>query len=235
MALGLLLASGAAGAQSQSPQASTPADPANALLTAAAEVQRVARWILESRDNDGMPYLVVDKANATVYAFNPAGQLQAAAPALLGLAKGDRLIAPNSATMEQMSPSARITPAGRFISRLAIDSLGKELLVLDDGASISLHPVVKGTPAEHRAERLKSATSQDNRISFGCINVPPAFYSGFVSPAFAKRRGIVYVLPETSTAGEWFGFQPADAPVRTALNMPAAQPVSAPDGKQVPR
>jgi hypothetical protein len=113
--------------------------------------------------------------------------------------------------MEQMPPQVRITPAGRFVSRLGIDSHGKELLVLDYDASISLHAVLKGTPEERRAERLNSATSRDNRISYGCINVPAAFYATIVSPAFTHTKGIVYVLPETGPADELFGFQPANA------------------------
>ena len=39
---------------------------------------------------------------------------------------------------KRMPPQVRITPAGRFVSRLARDSHGKELLVLDYDASISL-------------------------------------------------------------------------------------------------
>jgi hypothetical protein len=207
------------------------------LQSASEEVKTVAHWIAGSRDNAGLPYLVIDKVNARVFAFNPDGQLQAATPALLGMARGDRLLAPNSATMEQMPPQVRITPAGRFVARLAIDSHGKELLVLDYDASISLHAVVKGTPEEHRAERLNSPTSQDNRISYGCINVPTVFYSTIISPTFANTRGIVYVLPETSTASELFGIHPAGASlpgsqqISTALDARRAQSVRAPDAR----
>lgn len=204
-----------------------------ALQSASEEVKRVARWVLASRDNAGLPFLLVDKVNAQVLAFNGTGQLQGMTPALLGMARGDRLLAPNDAPMSAMPPQVRITPAGRFVSKLALDSLGKELLVLDYDASISLHAVVKGTPEEARAERLRSATAQDNRISFGCINVPAAFYSTIVSPAFTRTKGIVYVLPETSPASALFGFQPAGAAVAgaqqgsTALDAPAARPVLA--------
>jgi hypothetical protein len=212
-----------------------------ALQSASEEVKRVARWVHDSGDNTALPFLLVDKVNAQVFAFSPTGQLQGSAPVLLGMARGDRLLASNSATMESMSPQVRITPAGRFVSRLAIDSHGKELLVLDYDASISLHPVVKGTPKERRAERLSSPTSQDNRISFGCINVPAAFYSTKVSPAFTNTKGIVYVLPETRPAGELFGFG-TDAPgaptSSTALTGLAAPPSSttlgAPPAKSVP-
>ena len=72
--------------------------------------------------------------------------------------------------------------------------------MIDYAASIALHPVVKGQPAEHRAERLNSPTSDDNRISFGCINVPVNFYAKVVSPAFIKTNGVVYILPEMGSA-----------------------------------
>jgi hypothetical protein len=178
------------------------------LLTASPEVQSVARWIGSSRDNGGMPFLLVDKANAQAYVFNPLGQLVATAPVLLGMGKGDRMLVPNSAPMSAIPPQKRITPAGRYMSRLAIDSHGKEILVIDYDASLSLHPIVKGTPAEHRAQRMASPTSEDNRVSFGCINVPVAFYSTIVSPTFANKMGVVYILPETLPASQQFGFQP---------------------------
>ena len=223
----------------QHPAAASQSGPIDlALQSAAAEVERVARWVIDSGDNGGLPYLLIDKVNAQVFAFNPAGQLQGAASALLGMGRGDRLIVPNDTKMAAMPPQVRITPAGRFVSRLAIDSHGKELLVLDYDASISLHPVVKGTPAERRAERLKSATAQDNRISFGCINVPAAFYATIVSPAFARTKGIVYVLPETGPASELFGFAPVGAAAvsgaqqsSTGLNARAIQTVPAPDAR----
>ena len=187
-----------------------------ALAAASAEVRRVAHWVIVSRDSAGMPFLLIDKVSARVFAFDAAGQLQGSAPALLGLAKGDRMLAPNDATMAQMPPAVRITPAGRFVSRLGIDSEGKPLLILDYAASLSLHPVVKGTPEERRAERLDSPTAEDNRISFGCINVPPEFFASIVSPAFNHTRGVVYVLPETGAASALFGFDPV-----TAVSPPA--------------
>ena len=204
------------------PVAPSPSLPLDPLQTASAEIRTVARWVVDSRDNAGLPFLLIDKVNARVFAFSPAGQLKSDAPVLLGMSRGDRLVAPNSAMMAQMGPDERVTPAGRFVSRLAIDSHGKELLVLDYEASISLHPVVKGTPKERRAERLGSPTAQDNRISFGCINVPPTFYTNFVSTAFKGTKGIVYVLPEMSSAMAFFGM-PA---VGTVVSAPQSGPTS---------
>jgi hypothetical protein len=101
--------------------------------------------------------------------------------------------------LEAIGPSERITPAGRFLAYLDHDAQGREILLVDYDASIALHPVVKGTVEEHRAERLGSATADDNRISFGCINVPPGFFSEIVAPAFAHTRGYVYIVPEMAS------------------------------------
>lgn len=213
--------------------ATPPSAPVDLLQSASEEVKRVARWVIDSGDNTHLPFLLIDKVNAQVFVFGPAGQLQGTAPALLGMARGDRMLVPNNAPMSAMPPNVRITPAGRFVSRLAVDSTGKELLVLDYDASLSLHPVVKGTPKERRAERLSSATAQDNRVSYGCINVPVPFYSKVVSPTFTGTKGIVYVLPETSPASALFGMQAVGTALTgtqqtsPAPNAPAAQAVPA--------
>jgi hypothetical protein len=205
-----------------------PVGVASAAATASAmELDRVTRWIAETRNNAGLPYLVIDKVGAKVLAFDGAGRLQATAPVLLGMARGDRMLASNDATMEQMPPSVRITPAGRFVSRLALDAKGKELLVLDYAASLSLHPVALDKPKERRAERLNTQTPDDNRISFGCINVPTAFYQTIVSPAFTGTKGIVYVLPETSSATAFFG---VDSVGMVASGAQPVPPASAPRG-----
>ena len=44
---------------------------------------------------------------------------------------------------------------------------------------------------------MLSPTPDDNRITFGCINVPRAFYAKTLSPAFRRKGGYVYVMPDT--------------------------------------
>jgi hypothetical protein len=193
--------------------------PLDRLVSASPEVQSVAQWVGSSHDNAGLPFLVVDKVNAQVYAFTPYGQLKAAAPILLGMGHGDVPLVSANAPMSAIPPEKRITPAGRYLSSLVTDSHGKQVLSIDYANAISLHIVVKGTPAQQRAARLASVTSDDNRISFGCINVPPGFFTQIVSPDFTPARGIVYVLPETRSAAQQFGFQP---------------PVTAPSAPQAP-
>jgi hypothetical protein len=49
-----------------------------------------------------------------------------------------------------------------------------------------------------------SGTIDDNRISYGCINVPIAFYEAYIRPIFANHRAVVYVLPEVKTVQQVF-------------------------------
>jgi hypothetical protein len=190
-------------------QAAAPVPTAmNRIELASPEVKAVKDWVAASKDNGGLPFVVVDKVNAQVYAFTPYAQLKATAPILLGAGVGDVALVPQDAPMSAIPPAKRITPAGRYPSRLVND--GHKVVLLVDGPNlITMHIVAKGTPAQRRAERLASVTSSDNRVSFGCINVPPKFFTEIVDPDFRARRGIVYVLPEKTTAAQLFGFQPA--------------------------
>ena len=142
---------------------------------------------------------------ARVFVFDAAGLLRGAAPALLGLARGDDS-APGigNRPMAKIRPEERTTPAGRFIAALDRNIHGKEILWVDYDNSISLHPVITSKPLERRVERLATETPDDNRISYGCINVPSKFFENIVRPAFSGTDGVVYVLPETRSAGAVF-------------------------------
>jgi hypothetical protein len=169
------------------------------------ETRHVAQWIGESGDNAGLPFMLIDKVGARVFVFDAKGRLQGDSAALLGSARGDTTAAGiGDLSLSAIRPEDRTTPAGRFVAHLDKDIHGRGILLIDYDASIALHPVVPGTPKERRAERLGSETPDDNRISFGCINVLPAFYQSVVAPAFRKSAGIVYILPETLPAKEFF-------------------------------
>jgi hypothetical protein len=45
---------------------------------------------------------------------------------------------------------------------------------------------------------MLSSDPAEHRITYGCINVPPAFYDQVVHPHFRARGGVVYVLPDTA-------------------------------------
>ncbi|MFP8818543.1 hypothetical protein ACLILV_16350 [Acinetobacter johnsonii] len=166
----------------------------------------LADWVLDSGDNQQMPFVIVDKKAAKVYVFDALGQLTGAAPALLGLAVGDNSI-PNIGTMPLASikPEQRTTPAGRFVAALGKNIHNKEILWVDYEAAISLHRVVTSSTKERRLQRLESQNPLERRISYGCINVPVKFYDQVISPSFTGTNGIVYVLPDTRSVKEVFG------------------------------
>jgi hypothetical protein len=152
-----------------------------------------------------MPFVIVDKTDARVFVFHADGSLRGTAPALLGLTTGDESIAGiGDRALSTIRPEERTTPAGRFVASLDRNSHGKGILWVDYDSAVSLHPVVNNNPRERRLERLATPTPLDNRISYGCINVPAKFYSNVVNPAFAGTNGIVYVLPEVRTIREVF-------------------------------
>lgn len=185
------------------------ADRGLASAGASAEVTFVAQTVVDTHDNQRLPYIIIDKANARVFVFDAAGRLAGSDAALLGLARGDHSAGDiGTRNLAAIGPSERVTPAGRFLARLDYDARGEQVLLVDYDASIALHPVAVGKVEERRAERLASATAQDNRISFGCINVSPAFYTGIVAPAFTRTHGYVYILPETRSWKTLFASPP---------------------------
>jgi hypothetical protein len=167
--------------------------------------RQVADWVVDSGDHRTMPFLIVDKKDAKVFVFDAQGKLQGAAPALLGLARGDDAVPGiGERPMSTIRAQDRTTPAGRFVALLDRRPGAQDVLWVDYDTAVSLHPVVTNIAKERRLQRLASATPLDNRISYGCINVPAKFYHNVVVPAFAATRAIVYVLPETRRASETF-------------------------------
>lgn len=165
----------------------------------------VAAWVRETADNQGLPFLVIDKINAQVLAYDGGGQLLGVAPALLGLARGD--VSPSGIgdrPLSAIGPGDRVTPAGRFLASMGENLGGKGILWIDYGAALSLHPVITTRAADRRLQRLATASAEDNRISYGCVNVPVKFYEQIVEPAFNRTMGVVYILPEHSSPADVF-------------------------------
>jgi hypothetical protein len=169
------------------------------------DTRRVADWVVDSGDNHGMPFMIVDKMDARVFVFDADGRLRGAAPVLLGLARGDDSIPGiGDRKLSDVRPEERTTQAGRFVAALGYDFYGQDILWVDYDLNIALHRVVTTNPAERRLQRLASPTPQEKRISYGCLNVPVNFFNNVVSPAFTGTYGIVYVLPEIRSISEVF-------------------------------
>jgi len=199
------------------------------------EARHLADWAIDSGDNKRMPFVVIDKTVARVFVFDAQGRLLGAAAALIGISRGDDS-APGVGDRElsAIPLKDRTTPAGRFEAALGRNYHGKEILWVDYEASISMHPVIDTVPGERRPHRLATATPLDNRISFGCINVPIPFFKDIVSTSFKATSGIVYVLPELRPFAEVFSTydvdererrlaQAAPVPAKPAPAPPIAQ------------
>jgi len=167
--------------------------------------QHLADWVVDSSDNHGLPFAIVDKVDAKVFVFDKEGELGGATPALVGLTRGDDTVPGISGRkLSSIRPNERITPAGRFVTALDHNSAGQRILWVDYDAGIALHPVVTTNPKENRLQRLATPTPLDNRISYGCINVPAKFFKSVVTPAFTGTDGVVYILPEVHSIREVF-------------------------------
>lgn len=171
------------------------------------EVRQLAQSILNSNNHRRLPFLIIDKKQAMVFAFDGGGVVRGFTAVLLGMAIGDDSVPGiGQRKLSAIGLEERTTPAGRFVAALDRNLHDVEILWVDYDAAISLHRVVTGKPTERRAQRLASPTPFDNRISYGCINVPAKFFDEVVKLAFHGTNGIVYVLPETRAAREVFGF-----------------------------
>jgi hypothetical protein len=186
-------------------------------------VTQLEGWVVASDDNGGLPFVIVDKVQAEVFLFSADGQLKGSAPALVGLARGDDSVPGiGDRKLSSIRPNERTTPAGRFIAGFGRTRGEEDVLWVDYENAVSLHAVISTGPKERRLARLQSPSPADNRITFGCINVPTAFYKDVVRPAFTGTNGVVYVLPDSKPLDEVF---PAvRAPGR---QMVAAEPSTA--------
>jgi hypothetical protein len=168
-------------------------------------VARVLNWVAAEHDNGKLPYIVIDKQAATMFLFKANGEAVGQAPVLLGIGVGDDSTPGVGAkSLEQIGPAERTTPAGRFIAKFGKAFGNTRVLWVDYANSVALHAVITTHKSEHRVERLLSPTPDDNRISFGCINVGTSFYAKQVRPLFQKAGGVVYILPDTKALEDVF-------------------------------
>ncbi len=172
---------------------------------AGVDARRLADWVVASADHGSRAFALVDKTQARLYVFAPNGRLVGESPVLLGLARGDDS-APGigDKPIAQVRPEERTTPAGRFVTEPGKNLGGEDVIWVDYDAAVSMHSVRANVKSERRLERLESPDPAEHRISYGCINVPAAFYDSVAWPSFAEGGGMIYVLPETRPLVEVF-------------------------------
>ena len=175
-------------------------------VRAGKDVVQLANWVSYTYDSQRRPFVIIDKKAAEMYVFDGWGRLWSTSPVLVGMAVGDDS-APGvgSKRLSQLKPSEKTTPAGRFEARPGKDNHGANVVWIDYDAALSMHAIASVSASERRAERMATPDPSDNRISNGCINLPPKLFTGVLWPTVRKSGAIVYVLPETRSAYQQFG------------------------------
>ena len=187
-----------------------PAPPDFGASQPTSNVRELVEWIARTGDNKSMPFVLVDKQAARLHVFNAESRLENSTPILLGSSPGDDSVPGiGQRPVHLVKPHERTTPAGRFVGHMGNNLTGEDVVWVDYDAAVSMHRVRPTLqPRERRAERLASDTIDDNRISYGCINVPVAFYEAHLKPMFSTMRAVVYVLPEQKSLQAVFGIPP---------------------------
>ncbi|MDB5689857.1 MAG: hypothetical protein JWL91_1733 [Sphingomonas bacterium] len=204
LALILPAAAGARVSAPVRPEAGSPDAPR--AITPSPAVTRVAEWVTASGDNHLLPYAIVDKTNAALFLFDAGGKPLAEVPVLVGIALGDDATpGVGSKKLAEIGPAEKTTPAGRFLAKFGLAFRKERILWVDYATSVALHPIpTDAAKKERRRERMLSPSPEDNRVTFGCINVPKAFYGKVLRAQFQKKGGYVYVLPDTKPLEEVF-------------------------------
>ncbi|HEU5297131.1 MAG TPA: hypothetical protein VFU71_20285 [Burkholderiaceae bacterium] len=154
--------------------------------------------VLLTSDNGDAPFAIVDKRNAHLWLFDAQGEARGDTTVLLGLARGDDTVPGiGGKPLARIRDGERTTPAGRFVAEPGRNARGDDVFWVDYDAAVSMHRVHEVNRGERRLQRLASTRAADKRISYGCINVPTAFFDQMLSPLFDGQRPVVYLLPET--------------------------------------
>lgn len=160
--------------------------------------RQTVAWVKGQRDLLGQPFVVLDKQLAHAWVFDGNARLAGATPVLLGSAKGDDSVPGiGEKPIAAILPHERTTPAGRFHLEPGKNAKGERIYWVDYDAAVSMHRVRSANASERRLDRLATSDVADNRISYGCINVPEAFYNDVIDGLFASGKGSIYILPET--------------------------------------
>lgn len=177
---------------------------------ASTDVRQLAQWAIDSGDHAGLPFVVIDKARARLFAFDAMGHLRASAPVLLGAVRSDAADVP-------------ATPAGRFVTDTWQSGLGDAIVWVNGEVELSLHALPSPAAPGRALQRLASDRVEDKRISDGSLHVASDFYQQFLAPLRAQSS-VAYVLPETQPVHGTFISPGNERGLRIALAPRTAAP-----------
>lgn len=199
-------------------------------------IQQVADNRMRAHPNK--PIVIVDKQMGLTYMIDANGVLAGKSASLTGKTKGDFRSeeAKKTASVESIAEKDKVTEAGMFEGALKKSEDYGRVITLQEfnNYSVALHQTYLKKPAERRQERLESATPEDNRISFGCINVPNEFMQNVVlkSIPYGMTRFPIVVIPESkSIQAFWPSEDFASSETKYVTKTQQTVPVSAPEKK----
>lgn len=146
------------------------------------EVRQLAQRAVFSQDHRGLPFLVVDKVRARLFAFDANGDLLASTPVLLGASHAD-------------APGSAATPAGRFEAYRPSQAPDGGLRWVSPNGELLLRGADSVLTPGRAMQRLASPQLEDRRISDGSLHVSPAFFQRYLA-GLRTQRSVAYVLPE---------------------------------------
>jgi hypothetical protein len=147
-------------------QAAAALEDALARESASDDVRRLAQWAVSTQDYAGMPFVVVDRVGARIYAFDPRGRLRGFAPVVLDA--------------DDAVPAA---PAGRFVSNTLASARGGGIVWANDKTRLTLHAL---TEQASELRRLETPQAQDKRDSGASLHVDALFYREYLEALRAQ-------------------------------------------------
>jgi len=161
-------------------------------------------------------YIIVDKPTATLFIIGEDGKLVAQMPVILGQTKGET---PNKADPDSDVAVEATTPAGKYrIGRLGVNEKdevfyeGKMITIYGSGG-LAIH-MTYPLEIEKRTEALDTSTPDDNRLSWGCINVDKKMWK-FLEINVKNRGTCLYITPDNPMAS----LNPETGKVENVINQ----------------
>jgi 5'-deoxynucleotidase YfbR-like HD superfamily hydrolase len=142
-------------------------------------------------------YVIVDKPSATLFIIGADKKLIGQMPVLLGQTKGET---PNMSDAESDTAVQATTPSGKYtLLRLA----GEEDLITYKGKvfslcgsdALALH-ITYPPEKEKRTEALNTPTPEDNRMSWGCINISEEMWGKYIEGNIEARGAYMFITPD---------------------------------------
>jgi L,D-transpeptidase catalytic domain len=182
-----------------------------------AEARRVSQMAERNGDRN---YLMLDKARGKIIVFENNRPTFSGA-ALTGEYPVDYLApdATQKTFKESQSLKYKVTPAGRYTVAVGYDPAYGDTLDVNEVQGkdwdIAIHRVWLGAPAEHRDVRLRTSSTQDKHITYGCIDVDGSTMQGLLDRLPNEEATPIYILPQDESLIIKF-FQPRSAATKVS-------------------